>query len=77
MTLDIKDFYLNTPMDEPEFLRMNINTFPEDVIKHYKLNEKVDTKGNVYVRVDKGIYGLPQAGLIAQKLLKKRLNLEG
>ena len=32
MTLDIKDFYLNIPMDEQEFLRMNINTFSDDVI---------------------------------------------
>ena len=38
---------LNTPMDEPEFLCININTFRDDVIQHYKLNEKVDVKGNM------------------------------
>ena len=31
--LDLKDFYLNTPMDQPEFLRMKIETLPEDVIE--------------------------------------------
>ena len=33
--------------------------------------------GNVYVEVRKGMYGLPQAGLIAQELFEKRLNSKG
>ena len=32
--LGLKDFYLNTPMDWPEYLRMKLSHFPEDVIKH-------------------------------------------
>ena len=28
VTLDIKDFYLNTPMKDPEFLRMKLSHFP-------------------------------------------------
>ena len=35
MTLDLKHFYLNTPMERPEFLRMKIDHFPQDVIDHY------------------------------------------
>ena len=77
VTLDIKDFYLNTPMEEPEFLRMKIEYFPQDVIDHYNLKDKVDEKGNLYVRVEKGMYGLPQAGKIANKLLEKRLKKFG
>ena len=73
MTLDIKDFYLNTPMDKLELLRMKLDSFPQDVIDHYNLNAKVDEKNCVYVRVEKGMYGLPQAGKIAQELLEKRL----
>ena len=61
MTLDLKDFYLNTPMDRPEFLRMKIYHFPQDVIDHYSLKIKVDEKGFLMVRVQKGMYGLPQA----------------
>ena len=30
-------------------------------------------KENLYVRVEKGMYGLPQAGKIANKLLEERL----
>ncbi len=37
MCLDIKDFYLNTPLACPEYLRMRLDTFPEDVIQHYNL----------------------------------------
>ena len=77
MILDIKDFYLNTPMNKPEFLCMKLEHFPQDVIDHYRLNEKVDEKNCVYVRVKKGMCGLPQAGIIAQKLLEERLNEEG
>ena len=77
MTRDIKDFYLNTPMDKPEFLRMKDAHFPQDVIDHYHLNEKVDSKGMVYVRVEKCMYGLPQAGLIAQQLLEGQLSNHG
>ena len=32
--LDLTDFYLNTPMDRPEFRRMKLETFPEDAIEH-------------------------------------------
>ena len=35
MSIDTKDFYLNTSMERPEFLRLNIKKFPEDVIQHY------------------------------------------
>ena len=63
MTIDIKDFYLNTPMERPEYLRMKIANFPDDVIEHYKLKDKVDVKGNLYVKCTKGMYGLPHAGV--------------
>ena len=60
--LDLKDFYLDTPMLRPEFLRMKLDFFPEDVIIEYNLREKVDEKGFVILRVKKGMYGLPYAG---------------
>ena len=77
MTIDIKYFYLNTPMERPEYLRMKMANFPDDVIEHYKLKDKVDAKGNLYVKCRKGMYGLPNAGIIAQKLLEERLNKAG
>ena len=77
MGIDLKDFYLNTPMDRQEYIRMKIDNFPDDVIKQYNLLEKVDKKGYVITRVEKGMYGLPYAGIIAQELLEKRLAEHG
>ena len=46
---------------------------PEDVQQHYELQTKVTSEGWAYVEICKGIFGLPQAGLLAQKLLEKQL----
>ena len=77
MTIDIKNFYLCTPLKRKEYLRMHIENFPEDVIDHYNLREKVTKDGFVFVAVSRGMYGLPQAGLLAQQLLEKRLGEHG
>ena len=73
MTLDIKNFYLNTPLTRYEYLRHRLDNFPEDVIAQYNLKDIVTSDGYVYIEVQKGMYGLPQAGLLAQELLEKRL----
>ena len=61
-------------MSRPEFLRMKLDNFPADAIKQYGLCEQVDAKGFVVIRVEKDMYRLPHAGIIAQDLLTKRLN---
>ena len=58
-------------------MRLKLADMPEDVITHYKLRMLQTPDGYVYVRIQKGMYGLPQAGIIAQKLLEKRLNAQG
>ena len=77
MTLDVKNFYLNTPMVRYEYVRIKIDDIPEEIIVEYKLRDKVTTNGHVYVEIQKGMYGLPQAGILAQELLEKRLNEHG
>ena len=39
--------------------------------------DKADTNGLVYIFANRGIYGLPQSGLLANKLLVKILNKQG
>ena len=73
MSIDIKDFYLCTPMKRYEYFRMKLELFPEDIIQEYDLRNKVDATGNVHCEVRRGMYGLPQAGIIAQELLQERL----
>ncbi len=77
MTMDIKDFYLNTPMARYEYMRLRIVDMPEDVIAHYKLTDIATHDGYIYCKIQKGMYGLAQAGIIAQQLLKKCLKAHG
>jgi len=71
MTIDISDFYLMTPLKCPEFIRISINDIPEEIIIEYKLREIADSKGMVYIQANRGMYGLPQSGLLANELLEK------
>ena len=64
-TIDISNFYLNTPMNRYAYMCMQLDMFPDDVIEEYNLRDKVEPNGYVYIEICKGIYGLPQAGLLA------------
>ena len=77
MTINNKKFYLNTPMERHEYMRLKLSDLPYDVIKQYNLKSKVTSDGYVYLEVQKVMYGLPQAGILAHQLLEKRLNDEG
>ena len=70
MTMDIKDVSLNTPMARSEYMRLRLADMPEDGIAHYKLNKIATPKGYIYCEIQKGMYGLPQAGIISQQLLE-------
>jgi hypothetical protein len=72
MGMDIKNFYLGTPLDRFEYMKLPLHLFPQHVIDQYdlKLHEK---GGFVYVEIRKAIYGLPQAGILANKQLRERL----
>jgi hypothetical protein len=56
---------------------MKFELFPKDLIIEYNLCNKVDSKGNVHCEVQRGMYGLPQAGIIAQELLEEPLRKAG
>ena len=77
MTIDIKYVYLNTPMERFEYTQLKLSNLPADFIKQYSLTYKVTKEGYVYIKVCKGMYGLPQAGILAHQLLKKRLSKQG
>jgi hypothetical protein len=75
--IDSKDFYLNTPMKWYEHMHPKIADIPDEIIREYKLDEDVTPDKYVYTEIQKGMYGLPQAGIIAQKLLEERLAKQG
>jgi hypothetical protein len=76
MTIDIKDFYLNTPMECPEFVQRKMSDMPDNIIKLYNLSD-IAHDGYVYVSIQKGMYRLPQAGIIAHELLEQQLQANG
>jgi hypothetical protein len=55
---DIKNMYLEMPLDRYEYMKMPLSLFPQDVIDHYGLLNKI-LHGYVYMEICKGMYGLP------------------
>ena len=76
MGIDIKSFYLTAPLPEPEYMKMPLSVFPRHVRDQYNLETHVKN-GFVYLEIRRAIYGLPQAGILANKLLRERLEPEG
>jgi hypothetical protein len=70
--MDIKNYYLGTPLPRFEYMKMLLSCFPEEIVQQYNLNAlAVDVW--VYIEIRKGMYGLKQAGLLANQLLQTRL----
>jgi hypothetical protein len=69
MIMDIKNHYLGTPLPRFEYVKMLLSRFPEERIQKYNLNA-VAVDGWVYIEIRKGVYGLKQAGLLANQLLQ-------
>ena len=72
-TLDISDFYLCHRLEEPEYMRIHASLVPKAILDHYNLHDLIASDGYLYVRIDGGMYGLKQAGHIANQALVKHL----
>ena len=70
---DIKNYYLNNALPDPEYMEFHIATIPQEIIDKYNLLNIVDNQGYVYVKIFKGMYGLKQAGIIAHRALIRHL----
>ena len=75
-TADVKNFYLETPMERYEYMRISARLVPDEFKDAYNLHDKI-VDGYIYMEIRKGMYGLPQAGIIANQLLRKRLQPHG
>jgi hypothetical protein len=74
MTMDISDYYLDTPLDRPEYMLINRHDIPEDIQERYAsaihlVNDKA--------MVTKALYGIPQAGRLSQERLIPHLAQHG
>jgi hypothetical protein len=72
MMMDIKNYYVGTPLPTYEYMRLPISILPLDIIEKYDLT-RLAVNGWVYLEIRKGMYGLKQAGILANQLLQKRL----
>ena len=66
---DCSNFYLATPLEHHQYMRIPIELIPQEFIDLYQLQNKIKN-GFVYCEIMCGIYGLPESGSLANKLLK-------
>ncbi len=60
-----------------EYMQSKLSNKPDNIITHYHLNNIATPDVYIYCKICQGMYGLLQAGIIAQKLLAKRLKEHG
>ena len=66
-----------TPLKRPEYAKIRLSDIQDEIIVEYNLKEKATSDGWVYIKVIRGMYGLPQSGSLGHDLLERLLNAEG
>jgi hypothetical protein len=54
-TIHLKDFYLNTPMARPEFMRMKLAELPKELAQIYKLHDLANANSFISIKIQKGM----------------------
>ena len=73
MCADISSFYLNNPMASYEYIKLPLDIIPEEIIQKYNLRNLAH-KVFVYTEIQKGMYGLLQAGKITNDKLRLHIS---
>lgn len=74
---NIGNFYTNSKLPSPEYIRVHINDIPEEIIKEYNITKYSKRDRWVYIKIIGALYGLKQAGKIADEDLIKYLKPHG
>eukprot|EP00957_Ditylum_brightwellii_P137066 10451119-Ditylum_brightwellii.AAC.1 len=64
-------------MEYYEYMCLQYEILPQEIVTTYNLHELKTEDGWVYIEIKKGMYSLPQAGILANKLLTTRLAEQG
>jgi hypothetical protein len=72
LVIDINNFYLNTPLGRFEYMVINLASLPQETIEKYNLIE-LSQDGKVYIEIQKGMYGLTQAGINCNNSILPRM----
>ena len=70
---DIKRFYLNNILPDPEFMRIPLKITPQEIVDAYNLATLVENQVWIYMRIEKVVYVLKQARIIANQELVKHV----
>jgi hypothetical protein len=76
LVIEIIFFNLNTPLGRFEYMVINLTSLPQETINKYDLNE-LSQDGKVNIEIQKEMYDLPQAGILANELLQRNLAKDG
>eukprot|EP00957_Ditylum_brightwellii_P036207 2743311-Ditylum_brightwellii.AAC.1 len=60
-------------MEHYEYMRIAYNLLPQEIIDAYNLDDIKTPDGWIYIEFRKSMYGLPQARILANKLLTQHL----
>jgi hypothetical protein len=74
--LVLKNKYLTTALDHFKYMKIPLALFPNWVKKQYNLDVHAQDRV-VFLEIRQVVWGLPQAGILANKLLQKRLASHG
>ena len=62
---NIGNFYTNSKLDTPEYMKIHISLIPQEIIDEYNAMKFVDKEGYVHVEITGAMYRLAQSGQIA------------
>jgi hypothetical protein len=72
MCLDIKNFYLTDALEYFEYMKIPLALFPAWTVEQYNLRT-LALDGWVHIEMRRAVWGLPQAGILANKRLRRKL----
>jgi hypothetical protein len=79
LTADIKDYYLGTPLERFEYIRIHRRHLPPAALDQLALHPYLDSSADdtITFEIQKTMYGLPQAGRLSQDRLLPHLASHG
>ena len=72
MCIDLKNFYLTARLEYYEYMTIPLAYFPPWIVDQYDLNCHA-LNGKVHLELRRAVWGLPQAGILANKQLRRKL----
>ena len=72
---DVNNFYSDTPLVKPVYVRVRLKNIPQEFIDEYSLLEYESSRW-IYFEIIYGCYGIKQSGKLSNDLLRTHLEKE-